>query len=102
MSERLVVDWVACDGRGLCVELVPELLTADDWGYPVARVRRAVAGRAGGRARDTPSELCGSARRWRCGWTARRSVAVEIAVDDGRNVTNSRRVAARASTLGLT
>jgi ferredoxin len=37
MSERLVVDWVACDGRGLCVELVPELLAADDWGYPVAR-----------------------------------------------------------------
>jgi ferredoxin len=36
VSERLVVDWVACDGRGLCVELVPELLTADDWGYPVA------------------------------------------------------------------
>ena len=37
MSERLVVDWVACEGRGLCVELVPELLSADDWGYPVAR-----------------------------------------------------------------
>jgi ferredoxin len=37
MSERLVVDWVACDGRGLCVELVPELLFADEWGYPVVR-----------------------------------------------------------------
>lgn len=37
MSERLVVDWVACDGRGLCTELVPELLEPDDWGYPMAR-----------------------------------------------------------------
>ena len=37
MTERLVVDWVACGGRGLCAELIPELLTADDWGYPVAR-----------------------------------------------------------------
>lgn len=37
MTERLVVDWVACDGRGLCVELLPELLVADDWGYPAAR-----------------------------------------------------------------
>lgn len=36
-TERLVVDWIACDGRRLCTELVPELLVADDWGYPVAR-----------------------------------------------------------------
>jgi ferredoxin len=34
---RLHVDWVACDGRGLCTELVPELLEADPWGYPLAR-----------------------------------------------------------------
>jgi ferredoxin len=32
---RLHVDWTACDGRGLCAELLPELLTEDDWGYPV-------------------------------------------------------------------
>lgn len=37
MTERLVVDWTACDGRGLCIELLPEVLTADDWGYPLAR-----------------------------------------------------------------
>ncbi len=43
MSERLVVDWVACDGRGLCVELLPELLVSDDWGYPVTRSGDAVA-----------------------------------------------------------
>jgi ferredoxin len=34
---RLHVDWTACDGRGLCAELLPELLTEDDWGYPVTR-----------------------------------------------------------------
>ena len=32
---RLRVDPVACDGRGLCAELLPELVTLDDWGYPV-------------------------------------------------------------------
>jgi len=38
MSEqRLHIDWTACDGRGLCAELLPELLAEDDWGYPVAR-----------------------------------------------------------------
>jgi ferredoxin len=34
---RLRVDWTACDGRGLCTELLPEVLAADDWGYPLAR-----------------------------------------------------------------
>ena len=33
---RLHVDWVACDGRGLCLELLPEVLTEDPWGYPMA------------------------------------------------------------------
>ncbi len=37
---RLDVDWIACDGRGLCVELLPEVLTADDWGYPLATTDR--------------------------------------------------------------
>jgi ferredoxin len=31
----LHIDWVACDGRGLCAELLPELLTEDPWGYPM-------------------------------------------------------------------
>jgi len=34
---RLHIDWTRCDGRGLCTELLPELLTRDDWGYPLAR-----------------------------------------------------------------
>jgi ferredoxin len=36
-DSRLHIDWTACDGRGLCAELLPELLTEDDWGYPRAR-----------------------------------------------------------------
>lgn len=34
---RLHIDWTKCDGRGLCTELLPELLARDKWGYPVAR-----------------------------------------------------------------
>jgi len=33
---RLHVDWTRCDGHGSCVELLPELLERDDWGYPLA------------------------------------------------------------------
>lgn len=36
-SLRLHIDWTACDGRGLCVELIPELLGRDEWGYPMPR-----------------------------------------------------------------
>ena len=32
---RLRVDFIACDGRGLCAEALPELITLDDWGFPV-------------------------------------------------------------------
>jgi ferredoxin len=33
---RLHIDWIKCDGRGLCTELLPDLLGRDKWGYPVA------------------------------------------------------------------
>ncbi len=32
---RLVVDPVKCDGRGLCAEVLPELVSLDDWGFPM-------------------------------------------------------------------
>lgn len=32
---RMVVDPIACDGHGLCAELLPEAIVLDDWGYPV-------------------------------------------------------------------
>lgn len=34
---RLHIDWTRCDGHGSCAELLPELLTTDDWGFPVSR-----------------------------------------------------------------
>ncbi len=35
-STRLHIDWTACDGRGLCAELLPHLIGRDEWGYPIA------------------------------------------------------------------
>ncbi|MDQ6745217.1 MAG: ferredoxin [Actinomycetota bacterium] len=35
MSARLRVDAIACEGHGLCAELLPELIRLDDWGYPI-------------------------------------------------------------------
>jgi ferredoxin len=52
MSLRLRVDPIACEAHGLCVELLPELIRLDDWGYPiidhpeVSRELRGLAGRA--------------------------------------------------------
>jgi ferredoxin len=34
---RLRVNPIACDGRGLCAEVLPELVTLDDWGFPLIR-----------------------------------------------------------------
>jgi ferredoxin len=35
-AAHLRVDPIACDGRGLCAEGLPELITLDDWGFPIA------------------------------------------------------------------
>ena len=32
---RLTADMIACDGRGLCAEVLPELIKLDDWGFPM-------------------------------------------------------------------
>jgi ferredoxin len=42
---RLAVDPIACDGRGLCAELLPGFIRLDDWGFPVIS------------RRDVPAEL---------------------------------------------
>ncbi len=34
-SAHLRVDWPHCDARGLCAEVLPELIHVDEWGYPV-------------------------------------------------------------------
>ena len=36
---ELHIDFARCDGRGLCTELLPELLVRDDWGFPMSRSR---------------------------------------------------------------
>ena len=52
----LRIDRIACDGRGLCAELLPELITLDDWGYPIIE-KGAVPHHLEGLARDTV-DLC--------------------------------------------
>ncbi len=32
---ELVLDPIACDGRGVCAETLPERIELDRWGYPV-------------------------------------------------------------------
>lgn len=35
MSARLEVDWTRCDGHGLCAAMAPDVVTLDEWGFPV-------------------------------------------------------------------
>ena len=48
---RLRVNPIACDGHGLCAELLPEIVSLDDWGYPMPVVA------------EVPAELEGHAQR---------------------------------------
>lgn len=50
-SSRLRVDPIGCRAHGLCEELLPELVSLDEWGYPI------IAGR------PVPPELLAHARR---------------------------------------
>jgi len=40
----------ACEGRGLCAELLPEVIVLDDWGFPI------IVGRVPGRLADEAAE----------------------------------------------
>ncbi len=36
MTRRVLrLDPIACDGHGICAELLPERIILDDWGYPI-------------------------------------------------------------------
>ena len=35
MSRIVRVNPIACNGSGLCAELLPERIRLDDWGYPI-------------------------------------------------------------------
>ena len=37
MSRQLRVDWPVCLARGLCHEVLPDLVDLDEWGYPLVR-----------------------------------------------------------------
>ena len=37
MATELVIDWTRCEARGVCLDLLPQLLRPDDWGYPLGR-----------------------------------------------------------------
>ena len=34
-GERLIVNPIDCQAHGACAELLPEMITVDEWGYPV-------------------------------------------------------------------
>ncbi len=55
MSQRLHIDWTRCDGHGSCAELLPELLTTDEWGFPVST--------SGEKEPTVPASLTGYAER---------------------------------------
>lgn len=35
LHHALVVDPIACNGSGVCAELLPECIRLDPWGYPI-------------------------------------------------------------------
>jgi ferredoxin len=35
MPDRLRVNPINCTGHGVCAELLPELISLDEWGYPI-------------------------------------------------------------------
>jgi ferredoxin len=34
-DHTLRVDWPACKAHGLCAEMLPEVISLDEWGYPI-------------------------------------------------------------------
>jgi ferredoxin len=46
IGERtLRVDWPACRANGICARVAPDLISLDDWGYPVVSPRPVPASR---------------------------------------------------------
>jgi len=35
VDQAFRVDWILCDGYGLCGDLVPDLIDLDEWRYPI-------------------------------------------------------------------
>ncbi|MEI7746144.1 MAG: ferredoxin, partial [Actinomycetota bacterium] len=47
----LLLNPIACDGHGLCADALPEMISLDEWGYPIVS-REAI-----------PAELMAAARQ---------------------------------------
>lgn len=43
MTVQLRLNPILCDGYGQCAELLPEVVTLDEWGYPIVG-RTAIGG----------------------------------------------------------
>ena len=58
MKPRLTlrVHLIACDGRRECAEVLPELISLDDWGFPIIRAS-AVPDHLEGEAREADADL---------------------------------------------
>jgi ferredoxin len=39
VAETLRVNPINCSGHGVCAELLPELISLDEWGYPIVDKR---------------------------------------------------------------
>ena len=52
---KLKVNPIACSGHGVCAELLPELITLDEWGYPLL-ADEPVPARLARRARRTVTD----------------------------------------------
>jgi ferredoxin len=39
IQRGLRVNPILCDGFGYCAEIVPELISVDDWGFPIVNSR---------------------------------------------------------------
>ena len=64
---KVIVNPIACSGHGVCAELLPELITLDEWGYPVIAEGGAIPARLARTARravtDCPALALMLARR---------------------------------------
>jgi ferredoxin len=62
---ELRIDRIACDGAGVCAELLPEHITLDEWGYPIVEDAKVTAARHARRAAALcPNLALRLDRRW--------------------------------------
>lgn len=56
----LVLNPILCDGRGLCHDAAPDLITLDEWGYPLlpGGGLRAALARADRKAAEDATHAC--------------------------------------------